>query len=212
MKLVIKAGDNALETILAAGQYQKLWQEHGQSIIKTFYDLTGLEFQQRHITAWTRPGDSGDSGGPGLPMILPAKYDLLEKKADTLTHELAHRLLNGNGINSVYLGLLPDSKQPDERDMLYSHRLIYLFLYDAVKAVFGPAYAEICEKRELNTDHASYPAAWQWAMSLPFEQRQRVLHYLAGKAIPREKWDKLDTFVPPLVPNPEAWFSDLRQK
>ncbi|HEY4161263.1 MAG TPA: hypothetical protein VGM08_04330, partial [Candidatus Saccharimonadales bacterium] len=71
-----------------------------------FRDVTGLEFQQRVITARVFNGDQSQAGNPGNPMLL-AGGDLRSRefKLATMVHELSHRLLGGNALGLVSLGL-----------------------------------------------------------------------------------------------------------
>lgn len=209
MKFVIKPSDDSFDMMLEAGQYERIWQSHSDAILKAFKTVTGLEFQQRLITARVTKGTYGNSGLPGKAMILPGDYAILERKACTLMHELGHRLLGGNALNPVALGLLPDIEDTHNDWQWYEHRHLYLFLQDTVREAFGFENAERCAKEESCMVPGYNDEAWNWAMSMTFEQRQRAVKLLAAEALPRSRWHERDDSkeIPPK--NADTWFEKL---
>lgn len=208
MRFVIKPADDSFDMMLEAGQYQRIWRDHSATIQNAFKKLTGLEFQQRHITAKVNKGSCGNAGYPGQAMILPGDYTAEDFKTCTLMHELAHRLLGGNALGPVSLGLIPDEDKPHPQFPLYEHRHIYLFLYDSIKEAFGDGYAERCIKNETDLS-PTYDEAWNWAMGMSPTQRQRAVKLLADEALPRSRWHERNNLdeIPPK--NPSAWFEKL---
>ncbi|MDB5184321.1 MAG: hypothetical protein JWN38_129 [Candidatus Saccharibacteria bacterium] len=209
MKFVVKPADDSFEMMLEAGQYARIWQEHSETILNAFKNITGLEFQQRLITARITNGTYGNAGLPGKAMILPGNYAAEDRKICTLMHELGHRLLGGNALNSVALGLVADTDENFNDWQWYEHRHLYLFLHDAVADAFGPEYAERCTKDELNNEPEYYHEAWEWAMNLTFEQRQRAVRLLTAEALPRNRWHERDDLDEILPRDPAEWFKKL---
>lgn len=210
MQLLIKQADpSSLELVLATSQYQQFWNQHKDTVIKAFYKLTQLQFQQSEIVAKVTPGSHANAGDVAKPMTLPADYRDQKEKELTLVHELAHRLLSGNALSPIGLGLVPDTTTADPRFQNFEHRHLYLFLYDVVNEALGPEYASLCAKYESQIQETDYREAWNWAMSMNFEERQRAVHVLVQGALPRERWhERDDTGVQ--LRDPDAWFARLK--
>lgn len=166
MKLTFKKKiDQNLELTLGIIRYEKFWQEHEDKIIASFYKHTNLHFVQKTITA--KPSLAGSSSGSGYtPMLLSIKRTDGIDIGGELMHELAHRLLIGNGIA---VSVEPTNWQ------YYSHRQIYLFLYDVWCDILGQDGANEAVKREKDLGYPFYNKAWEWAMSMTYEQRQEMI-------------------------------------
>ncbi|MDB5175794.1 MAG: hypothetical protein JWM81_652 [Candidatus Saccharibacteria bacterium] len=211
MKFVIKPADSSFEMMLEANQYRRIWEQHQTAILEAFRALTGLEFQQHLITARVTRGSYGHAGLPGRAMILPGDFSSVELKTCTLVHELAHRLLGGNALGIVALGLVPNEDIPDPRYQKFEHRHSYLFQKDVIERAFGAELAQICVRSEQSTNSADYKDAWDWAMSMDFSQRQRAVERLTALAIPREKWQDMDDNHDPAPRDPDEWYASLAQ-
>lgn len=209
MKFDIKPADDSFDMMLEAGQYQKIWQDHSARITAAFTKLTGLHFQQYHITAQVTKGTHGNAGQPGKAMILPDDYTTTDRKTCTLMHELGHRLLGGNALNPVALGLLPDEEGHHDDWQWYEHRHLYLFLQDSIREAFGEEYADRCAKEELQNAPDHYLEAWNWAMSMSFEERQKAVRILVAEALPRSRWHERDD-KEIARRDPDKWFNALR--
>ncbi len=205
MRLNIISADDSFDMMLETAQYKRIWREHSGAITHAFYKLTGLQFQQRHITAKVTKGTYGNAGSPGIAMILPGDYTAEDRKACTLMHELAHRLLGGNALGPVALGLVPDETVTHQNWQRYEHRHIYLFLQDTIREAFGPAYADRYAKEESSMDRDYYHEAWNWAMGMSFAERQRAIKLLAAEALPRDRWHERGGKEIP-ARNPDEWF------
>lgn len=71
------------------------------------------------------------------------------------------------------------------------HRHIYLFEYDVMSLALGDWGANICrqyEERPSGDEYGPHQRAWEWAMTLSFEQRQAALAWLTAKKVTREHW------------------------
>lgn len=211
MKLVIKPADDSFDMMLEAGQYQRIWQEHSDTILEAFKKVTGLTFQQRLITARVTKGTYGNAGLPGKAMILPGDYTTEDCKTCTLMHELGHRLLGGNALNPIALGLVPDAEENHHDWQWYEHRHLYLFLQDAIREAFSSAYADRCAKEEAAILPDYYHEAWNWAMSMTLTQRQQAVRILAAEALPRSRWHERDDLEEVPARDPDKWFEKLHQ-
>lgn len=209
MKLIIKPHEQTFDLIVETARYQRLWRENSRNIRRAFRDITGLDFQQRVITAHIYPDKGGNSGKPHQPMHLPGGYQTEEVKLITLIHELCHRLLGGNALAPGSLGLA-DENTPSDVYQEYEHCHTFLFEYDVIGKALGHVYAELCRRDEERGEIDDlYNRAWAWAMSMPYEQRQRALKALTRHAIPRERWGEIDETKPVPRRDPATWFRDL---
>lgn len=209
MIFIIKPASDSFALVLEAERYKTIWKAHEEAILAAFKKLTGLDFQQLEIAAEVIEGNRGKAGSSSSAMQLPGDHEADEYKTCTLIHELSHRLLGGNALGPVALGLVPDSLEADPRFQLFEHRHVYLFLQDVIREAFGDQYAEVCAKSEQNTDDRDYLEAWSWAMSLSFADRQKAVQLLASNALPRERWHERDDVIVSLR-DPDEWFTGLR--
>jgi len=126
MKLVFDypVSFDALDTMLATKAYENIWLTDGEKIVQALEKFSGLRFQQDEIHAIVHNGLSA-SGMDGVPMRLNIQNTLLNEKRNALVHELAHRLLFGNGLYA------PD----DDADA--DEVRVFLFQGDVLRDVFG---------------------------------------------------------------------------
>ncbi len=157
-----------LPLILATQNYKEIWERDGSRIQKVFFNLTGLHFKQRHITAIIVPGDESSSGMTGVHMRLGADQYPHDKKAVALIHELGHRLLGGNKVWT----------ELDHRaNKYYEHRRLDLFLYDAYCDLYGKDIANQVVETE-KKDALFYGKAWDWALQFSRKERQQKFRQL----------------------------------
>jgi hypothetical protein len=91
----------------------------------------------------------------------------------TLIHELAHRLVIGNGIDP------PEGNDfIESRANYYMHRHIYLFLYEVFVDILGEKIAREEIERESKGRISSYAKAWTWAMAKDYDQRQKAFEQI----------------------------------
>lgn len=193
MRLIIKPDDKSLHLILEAAQYERIWKQYSRRIVKAFREVTGLKFQQYVITVRVSNTFSSSAGLFGKPMVLSADFRSVEFKLITIIHELSHRLLGGNALAPKYLGVYNEEKDSDDTFQEIEHSNIYLFEYDVVYLALGEDWATICSNFEQRNRSLMYPhtRAWDWAMNLPYSDRQTKLKQLAAKAYPRERWHEI---------------------
>lgn len=215
MKFIIKPDDDSFAMLMEAQQYRRLWKQHSRKIRAAFRALTGLEFQQRVITARVYQGRISNAGLPYQPMKLAGDNRSEDYKLMTMIHELAHRLLGGNALGVVNLGLASPHDKEGNTDHELEHRHIYLFVYDVVQKSLGNEKAKLCrhyESKGVNNNHNDTPhdRAWNWAMQMTFSERQRAVNRLAAKKVIREQWRSLDDTEPARV-DADAWFGYLQR-
>jgi hypothetical protein len=167
MKLVFKYEDN-FEKTLAAARYQKFWEKSSSEILASFYKHTQLRFKQKKITIHMREDGRSMAGNSHQPMELSMQRDDEQGITCTLIHELAHRLVIGNGIDPP-----EGNKFIDAHANYYVHRHIYLFLYDVYVDILGKEVAQTEVDRESTKPNSFYTKAWAWALAKSYDQRQQ---------------------------------------
>lgn len=144
----------------AAYEYQQIWAKESEKIVSTLEKLSGLRFIESFINAIVLEGISRSH-----PLSLRASYSIEDKKG-ALVHELAHRLLVGNGI-----------QHQRARSAIQSHEAVNLFLYDAWVELWGEQFAK--NQVEVESGRTTvYKEAWQSTISLSNEQRAARLQDL----------------------------------
>lgn len=211
MQLIIKPGDDSFETLLSTYGYRSIWHGHRAAINAAFHEFTGLHFTQRSITAHVKLIEGsidGSSGGRDFAMELKA-FHTPEEQTTVLIHELAHRLLSGNAIEALFIGLIDESTAAEEQ-IYFKHVLTYLFTSDVVRKVFGEEYAQYFEHYELHISNPTYPKAYRRAMDMSFTERQRVVRAIvAAYMVPPNEWEGHDWYAVPLRDDGEAWLTEL---
>jgi hypothetical protein len=138
------------------------------------------------------------------------------QKFSIMIHELGHRLLGGNSLGIIKLGLTPPGEKGAEYtdyEVEIQHRHLYLFVYDLVRENFGEERAQAYERFESYPRRGRKPddppdphaLAWKWAMSLTPQQRRQATKRLVSHALPRDRWGSVK-----VVPrDPDQWFAYL---
>jgi hypothetical protein len=147
----------------ASVEYQQIWEQEKDRIVAEMERRTGLKFPRIAIQAIVYEGISS-SGYGSAPMRLRASLDL-ESKRGTLVHELGHRLL-GN----IHRG--------------NQHPVLFLFLYDVWKDLWGEAFADRQVRIESQRRGLyDYAGAWKAALSLSADERAALLRSILGGPI-----------------------------
>lgn len=168
LQLVFKTtADESFELYLASLRYQKFWQENRGNIIASFRKHTDLDFTQKRISVRIIDERTSRAGNKHKPMELTRYREDESSAGANLLHELAHRLLIGNGIDT------------NAKNWNYvCHQHIYLFLFDVWKDVLGEKPAKESLDRERTNTYDVYKNAWDWALNQTYEQRQQKLEKL----------------------------------
>lgn len=165
MKLIFKLSfDAPFEQTLALGRYQRFWDKYQNKIIQSFKEHTGLTFQQKQVTVKTINEHTSRAGNTHKPMELNRHMIEEVDVGGNLIHELSHRLVIGNGI---------DTDSPAWN--YHCHRHIYLFLYDVWVDVLGKKAADKILNDERNNTYELYRKAWNWALAKTYKERQKAI-------------------------------------
>lgn len=175
MKLLFKLDlDDPLEITLATARYKQFWEENQDKIIQSFHKHTGLAFLQKQITVKVLDQPSSRAGTHNRRMELSSHRKTESRVGGNLIHELAHRLVIGNGI---------DVDTDASVWKYHSHRHINLFLYDVWVDVLGKRAADQELKAERTNTFDYYRKAWDWALAKSYEERQNILARLIRNAV-----------------------------
>src|ERR1035437_2337122 len=179
MKLVFRINiDDNLEKTSAASRYRKFWEENNEEILSSLYKHTGLHFKQHTITVRIRADERSRAGNSHSPMELSMTYKEQDSIACALIHELAHRLVIGNGIEPP-----EDNAFIKSHANYYMHKHIDLFLYDVFLDVLSKEAADYEVKRESVSPESFYAKAWKWALDMDYAERQVVFDRLKKRYI-----------------------------
>lgn len=145
----------------SAEAYRALWEAEGARIVAALEAHAGVEFPPAPIEVLLRDGPPM-TAYDGRTIRMRAGYRPLVWRA-TFVHELGHRL-------ALTLGRTAE---------LDDHRLLYLFLYDALTDLYGQDFTDRVVRMERGIPGAyDYDAAWTWALAMTREERQARLRGL----------------------------------
>jgi len=164
MKITFHPDSNTQEFIQATKEYQNIWNEDGQEIVKKIEMFSGLKFKENDINSIVFEGISQSH-----PLSLRASYSKDVKKA-TLVHELIHRIFVGNNIKVT----------GSEKISLAVHKLLDLILFDIWVDLYGEEFAIHQVKIESQRTE-DYRLAWEYALSFTSEERMKMFKQLTSK-------------------------------
>jgi len=148
----------------AAKEYEMIWRKENKKILQSFNKISSLKFKEKEINALI-----SNEIPYSTPLQLKAKATINEKRA-ILIHELCHRLLVGNEIKLK--GIVNESNYS-----LIVHKLVDLILFDIWVDLYGKEFANAqveIEKKVWNKNSLNpYTKAWDWALSMSHEERQK---------------------------------------
>ncbi len=175
MKLIFKWNkDSHLRAILAINKFSRLWDEQQKNMLAAFYEHTGLKFKQKQITIRMHEDEyaSNYSGNRYEPMTFNLEYQDLSDidRLQVLSHELGHRLLEGNRLSTW-----AKYKNDEDKFTVEGHKLLYLFLYDVWVSAFGQETADKMAEEEARVKDKRHNRAWKWAMSKSYAKRQALI-------------------------------------
>ncbi|HJQ09147.1 MAG TPA: hypothetical protein VJ836_06730 [Candidatus Saccharimonadales bacterium] len=162
------------DTKLAAFGYESIWQAEGQRLIKAYYNLTNLRFWYKKMTVLVVPSYTSEAGRRYRRMRLSAYKFSQEERLRVLSHELAHRLLLGNGIEAY-----------GKTSRFYDHYYIDLFLFDAWVQLYGAETAKQYVEQEQTGLLDAYGHAWKKSLALSFTERQETLRRIISR-VPKQ--------------------------
>lgn len=146
----------------ASKEYEDIWTNENEKILKAFENITGITFEQKEIKVVVYEGVS-ISGSLVSPMKMRASYSIDEKKG-TLIHELGHRL-----IASMHQRI----------ENIDEHQTLNLFLYDVWESLYGKDFADkMVEIESKRKGIYNYKNAWDWALNMNKEERNLLCRRL----------------------------------
>ncbi len=146
----------------SVSEYERIWNEDGERIIRALESHAGLQFRETVINAVV-----GDGISHSHPLFLRYSLSSADKRV-TLVHELGHRLLYKRvpGMGTV--------------SSLGHHKYLFLILGDVLGALYGKEYLAQTIARD-NALAPKYKEAWAWANAFTETERQaRFQRILAG--------------------------------
>ena len=147
----------------SARLYESRWRAEGERIAAALEAAAGISFPAGPIEVFVRDG-APMTAFDGRTIRLRANYSPDDWRA-AISHELGHRLAQA----------LPRTAGIDD------HRLLYLFLYDALTDLYGPAFADrVVSVERRFVDAYDYDAAWRWALAMTREERLAMLRRIAA--------------------------------
>lgn len=147
----------------AVSEYENIWNQDGERIIKSWEEHTGLKFRESFINAVI-----GGTRSHSHPLHFRYNYSANQKKA-ALIHELGHRIL---------YKLIPGMGRASG---LEHHKLLDLVLGDVIKDVYGDDLLKETIEWEGSRLDKLYKEAWDWALSFnPEERKDRFKKILSG--------------------------------
>lgn len=158
LKINFYPDSDGTEYVRAASEYQKIWGEEGQRVIKIIEKVSGFKFKEKFINAIIFEGVSSSH-----PFALRASYPQDIKRA-RLVHELCHRIIHGNNIKI-------ESSKPEEKS-LEIHKCLDLILYDIWVELWGKEFTNRSVKWE-SALTPMYKQAWNWTLTLDKNKRSK---------------------------------------
>lgn len=155
-------------------RYRKAWQPFERKILVGLSDVLGLEFRQPEIDVYIAPWFAAFSD----PMVIGVIYDD-ERFIQTLTHELAHRLLTDNRLYHNTKNL------PDVWRKLFGETPDDTVLFHIpVHAVLEAVFVDILKKPEwldrdvqVSQEWDGYREAWAYVKK---ENYHKIIEKLKG--------------------------------
>ena len=180
MRVIFKPQKTDLPHLFLLGRIRRVWSVHSSDIVSVLQASSGLRFQSgwKIIVGFSDTelweGTTGYSKRRAITLLFPRKETL---NYDNLViwliiHELGHRLLEQNGVQSMY-----DKHVKEEEWHENEHKLLFLFLIDALK-LLGPRGEKILQDypaAHYTAPHSGHTKAWRWANNLTPDQRKEIL-------------------------------------
>lgn len=157
---------------MATKAYEDIWKQDGIQIVSLFKSYTGLEFQQNTIDVIIHIGQSW-SGMASKPMRLNARNMTLSEKRSALIHELAHRLLFGNGL------FAPEENNDDGDEIN-----VYLFQGDVLRDLYGNEAYNSWASLDSNIHTEDHLRPLRYVLSLTSSQRKKQIKDIIAQKLP----------------------------
>lgn len=184
MRVVFKSFTNDLPTIFLLGRVRRVYAQFGAKMVEALESVSGLYFTSGvavrvgygETNTWG--GGAGYHGQKAVSLLFPkeSRTNFDQLALWLMMHELGHRLLEQHCIQHHY-------NADDNEDCWHEaeHRLLFLFLIDALKT-FGEQGERIIKmfpETGYTDDSYGNTRAWRWANALTQQER----HDLLGRII-----------------------------
>ncbi len=168
MKLVFRYPSqlDSLDILLGTKAYENIWEQDGERIIERFKHYTDLDFQQDKIEVIVHEEQSM-SGMNNVPMRLNMNNKTIIEKRCAFVHELAHRLLFGNGLYAL-----------EENDTDNDEIRVLLFQGDVLRDLYGQEAYDYWSGTTSNEHLAEHKANLDYVLSLSSNERSATLRNL----------------------------------
>jgi hypothetical protein len=156
--------DSDLEDFsVAISEYELIWKEDGQKIVKTLEEVSALSFQETYINALVF---NVKNPARSHPLSLKKHLTVDEKKL-SLVHELGHRIM----LPSLKIRF---KSVGNSYDSFGNHKALDLILYDVYENLYGKSFADYAVKWDSEKIGGLYKEAWDFALSFKTkEERQK---------------------------------------
>lgn len=145
-----------------AAQYHEWWQPYEKQILQGLCDTLGLEFKPNIIDVYVTPFFYAFSD----PLVVGVIFKTQEKLVQTLTHELAHRLLMDNTTHD-------DSKTLDEWTELFGEHEKVTLVHIPVHAMLHKIFIDIVKRPEMLEEEVrkqkAYADSWDYVEKHGYE-------------------------------------------
>lgn len=170
MKLLIYTDEEKYN--MHCEEYKVIWSLEGDRIQEAFKKILSLSFSEKEIKLLINSGknDSNYSGN-SIKENMIFRYNN-RSKIGTFLHELSHRII-------MEYSLLEIAK--NKYNIIDIHELIDLFLYDVIEELYGKAAAKLRVEYESNFSDKIYLNSWNYALSLTYDKRQKILQEIVGE-------------------------------
>jgi len=191
MKIYFRPDESTLPSIQLYAQHRRLWQEHGESILRAFEKVTGESWQNGVRILVVGNWDSEKNGfnssaGFKSRRGISLRYASFNppdwRVLSNLVHELGHRFIDQHQAGSPHAD--------NEAETLENHRQLFVFLVDVINRSFKAKLAQkIITEMEANYNDARksesnpYLKAWQWSRQLTFKRRQEICWLMFAQKI-----------------------------
>jgi hypothetical protein len=191
-ELQFRALTTSFDDLLLIGKHKRLWNIHGESILRSFRSISGHDFTQG-IRIKIGVGDtvideshSGMTNRQAMRLIYKSVNIDDTKVLWLLCHELGHRLL---GNYKLYVN---NSSHKYSRDQANyeMHRMLFVYLIDVIEGAFAAdqaadlfSYADDWYYQSEDSFSNTYWQSWTWARKLTKARRHQLTKLLFDQRI-----------------------------
>lgn len=148
-------------------EYIAIWKSEGEKIIEAIENTLGLKFKESEVTIEICKGynEKGNFSGNNIEENMVFRYNN-RCKIGTFFHELSHRIIMEYDLFR---------KIKEIFNLKDEHQLIDLFLYDAIKNLYGKDAALLRVEYEKDFPEKEFGESWEYAFSKDQNERKILL-------------------------------------